>query len=483
MPLDEQRTKYLLGVLAKENSKTGTFRRTPAVFREMQLDTHKTMPAENFGPSPDLLPSTFKPPPDYLSIMKTGRAAAKTRGTKAYSDSSRHADLGNGGPIQYSSVFRPRPDQEHVCHLTTQHRQEVANSEWALLDTLEAHLTNQAREHRHRVVAAKAAMQRGHLDTQVRDHEIKLQQEATLRAQEAAILKGEIAACKADEAASREALRQQNLKIKADRLSQLENTRQAKQAAQQHRQAEEAAILAQTKALLEAEQAAAATKEEALRLAAARTRQENEEKIRTKKEASKYLKQKDADLMKANIELLEKQDADREAAQKAFHDMIGARARGASTKALDDNRALLERENRLIKQFEEQKEREAQAREQYEKEKKDKQKYDLLQARQDYLNLKEQRAAAARDEMQRLKEMAEAKAKEEAEAEARKMAGIRARAVNNKDFLSTQITTKELRSVVDGVGMSEHERRLNKKLLGHASRIVGHPQQLTVNPF
>jgi hypothetical protein len=43
--------------------------------------------------------------------------------------------------------------------------------------------------------------------------------------------------------------------------------------------------------------------------------------------------------------------------------------------------------------------------------------------------------------------------------------------------------TKELRSVVDGVGMSEHERRLNKKLLGHASRIVGHPQQLTVNPF
>jgi hypothetical protein len=55
----------------------------------------------------------------------------------------------------------------------------------------------------------------------VRDHEIKLQQEATLRAQEAAILKGEIAACKADEAASREALRQQNLKIKADRLSQV----------------------------------------------------------------------------------------------------------------------------------------------------------------------------------------------------------------------------------------------------------------------
>jgi regulator of protease activity HflC (stomatin/prohibitin superfamily) len=72
----------------------------------------------------------------------------------------------------------------------------------------------------------------------------------------------------------------------------------------------------------------------------------------------------------------------------------------------------------------------------------------LIYSSQDYLNLKEQRAAAARDEMQRLKEMAEAKAKEEAEAEARKMAGIRARAVNNKDFLSTQITVRSTRGLV-----------------------------------
>ncbi|GAX78303.1 hypothetical protein CEUSTIGMA_g5745.t1 [Chlamydomonas eustigma] len=481
MPLDEQRTKYLLGVLAKENSKTGTFRRTPAVFREMQMDTHKTMPAENFGPSPDLLPANFKSSPDYLSMMKTDRAAAKTRRTRA--NSARHASLGNGEPVQYSSVFRPRPDQEHACHLTTQHRQEIANSEWALLDTLEAHMTNQAREHRHRVVATKAARQRGHLDAQVRDRETILQKESNLRAQEAAILEGEIAACKADEAAAKEALRQQNLKIKADRLSQLEATRQAKQAAEQHRRAEEAKTLAQTKAMLEAEQAAAAAKADVLRLAAACTRQENEEKIRAKKEANEYLKKRDTDLMKANIELLEKQDAEREAAQKAFQESIAARVRGAGTKALDDNRALLERENRLIKQFEEQKEREAQARAQYEKEKRERQKHDLLQARQDHLDLKEQRAAAARDEMNRLRDMAEAKAREEAEAEARKMAGIRARAVNTKDFLSTQITNKEMKSVVDGVGMSEHERRLNKKLLEHASRIVGHPQQLTVIPF
>ena len=35
--------------------------------------------------------------------------------------------------------------------------------------------------------------------------------------------------------------------------------------------------------------------------------------------------------------------------------MIAARTKGAGTKALDDNRAMLEREARLIRQFEEQK--------------------------------------------------------------------------------------------------------------------------------
>jgi hypothetical protein len=49
------------------------------------------------------------------------------------------------------------------------------------------------------------------------------------------------------------------------------------------------------------------------------------------------------------------------------------------------------------------------------------------------------RAAAAKEEVARLRAEADAKAAAEAEAAARKMAAIRARATSNKDFLRTQM--------------------------------------------
>ena len=138
--------------------------RTPAVFREMQLDTHKSMQPEYFGPSPDLLPPGHQPPPDYLSQLKTARATAKTASLRA---STGQMDQTQQGPVEYRSVFRPRPGQEHVCDLTTQHRSKVATSEWALIDTLEVQLCNQDKERRERLALTQAAEQRKHLDKQV----------------------------------------------------------------------------------------------------------------------------------------------------------------------------------------------------------------------------------------------------------------------------------------------------------------------------
>ena len=50
---------------------------------------------------------------------------------------------------------------------------------------------------------------------------------------------------------------------------------------------------------------------------------------------------------------MDKKAAEREAEHEAFHAMIAARTRGAGTKAMDDNRAMLEREARLMKELEE----------------------------------------------------------------------------------------------------------------------------------
>ena len=60
--------------------------------------------------------------------------------------------------------------------------------------------------------------------------------------------------------------------------------------------------------------------------------------------------------------------------------------------------------------------------------------------RQDYLTLKEQRDAAAKEDSARLRAEAEAKSREEREAEDRKMAGIRARALGTQSFITGQMT-------------------------------------------
>ena len=84
-------------------------------------------------------------------------------------------------------------------------------------------------------------------------------------------------------------------------MPQLDNTQEARRQAQQRHMAEEAALLADNAAHLEAERVAAAAKAEVLKAHAAQTRTENEERIRVRKEAVQLQRQADNDLMKNNI--------------------------------------------------------------------------------------------------------------------------------------------------------------------------------------
>lgn len=62
-----------------------------------------------------------------------------------------------------------------------------------------------------------------------------------------------------------------------------------------------------------------------LRAQAAKTRLENEAKMETKKAVTAFQRQMDAEMMKKNMDLLDKQEREREEAQKAFHDRIAAK--------------------------------------------------------------------------------------------------------------------------------------------------------------
>ncbi|KAL6752540.1 hypothetical protein V8C86DRAFT_2752513 [Haematococcus lacustris] len=192
MTLKEQKLQELL---ASEAAKAGPARQTrsPAVFRETALDTHKTMPAEDFKAAYQNDPNTratYGPGTMSTRRLHSPRFASTTRhkpdATAALH--SGHTTLGfgrqrassfgpptvgplplEGAPVLHASVFKPKPGQEHVCSLAGEHRAHVANSEWALIDTLEVALYQDELEGRQRQLKAAAAELNSTRKQQVKD--------------------------------------------------------------------------------------------------------------------------------------------------------------------------------------------------------------------------------------------------------------------------------------------------------------------------
>ena len=70
-----------------------------------------------------------------------------------------------------------------------------------------------------------------------------------------------------------------------------------------------------------------------------------------------------------------------------------------------------------------------------------------MQARDEQFRTKAARAAAARAEVEADKRYAEQLAEAEAEAQARKMAGIRGKALTTQDFIKTQMAVSDTLSI------------------------------------
>lgn len=475
-PLTDERTRHLLTVLAKENSKTGAYRASPAKFRETALDTHKSSPAEDFGPSPDLLPAGFTGSADYLSMMKTQRTQTRSKSTSLPSVYNQTIPADQ---IQYASVFKPRPEQEHACSLAREHRDKMKNSEWALLDTLEVELFNNEKEWRQRMKAANCNTVKKQLDAQVTARLRNEEKERVMAAREEELVRAEVEANLAEVARKEQEKRERNVKLRVERLGMLNEAREQKAFARDSRRAEEAQMLADIQARLEQEKQHAAIKAEERRKAAEISRAENDARIQALKNAKAQQALLEQEMVREGLRLAEKQAQDREEANRLFKENIEKRVRGAGQKVLEDNRAMIEREERLMKQMEEKMEAAAQAKERAQKEKKQREKEMLLKARQDALSLKEQKALAAKVEVMTMREVADQQARDAQEAQDRKMAAIRERALGNQTFLRTQMDVKEQVNVEEFVGMSEAERQLNARLLKQAVKVVGpQPRQL-----
>jgi hypothetical protein len=103
----------------------------PSKFREMQLDTHKTMPAEDHGRQ-----ATQKT----MDGLKIPAARNQSRSPIKSPTSSLQKKILEEADKTIKSTFRPKPEHRHVVAMATQHKQLIANSGWSELNHLDATL-------------------------------------------------------------------------------------------------------------------------------------------------------------------------------------------------------------------------------------------------------------------------------------------------------------------------------------------------------
>ncbi|GIL81280.1 hypothetical protein Vretimale_1091 [Volvox reticuliferus] len=471
MPTLGEEIGKLLAIKAKEEAKgRSPHQRTPAIFRETSLDTHKTMQPEYFGPS--IVPERKVVP----TRLNSASQRATARQNRAALDAlNRTSQLTAPGEVR--SVFVPTAEQMPVCAAAMERRANVAGSEWALIDTLDVALFLSEKEAQARAVREAQARQKAVLDRQMSQlAQVKAAQEVLK-----VVERDEVnTALLLHQAQTRQRLDSQRvaaLQMKAEREKMLADARAAKEAAAVAKRREEQQQSAAVTAALEAERQAAYLAALDVREAAARTMLENEVMLVKRKMAELEQKRQDAETSKRMAEMMLAQERARDGQAEAIQAAVMARAGRAGTKPMDDKRALLEREERLIADAAKEAERREAEREKAEVEKRARQKAEMIEVNEELKRVKALKEAEARDAERRARAAAEAQSAAE-KADAQRAAQLsRQRIALTKKIVSSQRDEARIKSKYEDVFMTEQERKINKVLLDQARATVGDPKQ------
>lgn len=471
MTLTDARKTRLLELLDNERQKTNNSKvgyRDPPKLRELALDTHKTAPAEYWGPS-------ISHASTYVPSRRSTSALDRTR-SRSTANPMYHSANGN----LHSSVFKPSFEQQHRAGMAKTQRELHSNSEWALLNTLEVKMYNDERDVVVRERKKVSDEQRKYLDGQVREKEYTVAQTKAEKERERELLRMQLERYKEDEARKAEELLQYRVRLNEDRESQLQDARAAQERAREKKAREDERLATQLKTQAEHEKAEKLRKMEEAKQRAAIAQQENLQRIAARKEAQRLKRLEEEELMQQTLRTLEQQEKDREDRLKEFYANIHKRAENVGQIVVQDRKDREEREARLIKQYENRAAKEAADREREAARKKEKFKAEILKSRAESLAKANESKAAKQAESARIRAELEARAEQERQREADKLAVARQKNLEHKRQLELQMQLEEARRVQDDIMMSEIERKLNRPLLQQAVQTVGVPHPIPV---
>ncbi|GLC41378.1 hypothetical protein PLESTB_001018200 [Pleodorina starrii] len=474
MPTAGEQIGKLLTIKANEESK-GRSRhpRAPAIFRETSLDTHKTAPPEYFGPS--IVPERKEVP----TRLNSAARRATTRQQRAALESlNRTSQLTASGEVR--SVFVPSPEQLPVCAAAAERRANVGASEWALIDTLDVALLVGEREVVARRTREAQAAQKAALDRQMGQLQTVKAASEALKAAEREEVHASILLHQAQTRQRLDGQRVAAMQLRTERENMLAEVRAAKEAAQAAKRREEQRQAAAIAAALEADRHAAMLAAMDAREAAARTRVENEVMQAQRRQEAAEQRRADAETSRRMAEMMLAQERARDGQAEAIQAAVAARAGRSGTKAMDDKRALLERQERLIAEAAREAERQEEERLAAEAEKRARQKAEMYDVNEELKRVKAAREAAAREEERRAKAAADAQSAADRAEVARAVAASRERTKLTKQIVASQRDEVHVKAKYEDVFMTEQERRLNKQLLEQARVVVGEPKQFKV---
>ncbi|KXZ50934.1 hypothetical protein GPECTOR_14g18 [Gonium pectorale] len=431
------------------------------------------MKPEYFGPS--VVPDKK----EYPTRMGSGSLRFTSRAQQAALEAlARTAQMAPDGEVR--TVFMPTKEQMPVCAAAGERRANVAASEWALLDTLEVTLAAAEREAAARAARAAKQQQRAALDRQLSEvQRAKAAAEAAKLVDRQEVM-ATVAAHHTAQRQRMESTRAAALQVKADRENMLAEARAQREAALAARREEDAKVVARAAAELEAEKAAAAARLAAARERAARDMAENEALRAARRQAEAAQRQADTETSRRMAETMLAQEHARDGAAEAIQAAVIARAGRAGTKALDDKRALIEREERLIAEAAKEAERRDAERAAAEAEKRARQKAEAAAVNAALIRAKAENAAAQREAEARARAAAEARSASELTDAERALLASREKVKLTKRIVASQREENHIKAKYDDIFMTDKERQLNARLLEAAVATVGEPKQLTI---
>ncbi|WIA35125.1 hypothetical protein OEZ86_003606 [Tetradesmus obliquus] len=442
---------------------------SPAKHRSTQIDTERVLPGTSDSHSVLAAVTALRSPKHSISAnSKATRAHSSKRGAAGSKQAAtiKAAELEPQPASVYRTEFcKDGAEQQRLSQLTTTRRVLQGSSEWALLDQLEHSIAEQEVAVRQALQQQVQQQQKQQLDAQVQEHERARQAAAAAKAADLAAAAADVAAHQAEEAAKEEAARTAAAKLKADREQQSAAAEAARKRAATKKAREEAALLASIEKQMAAAKQAAAAKAADAKAAMEAARKANEEALAVKQRAAKEQQANDERLMVETIRTLQRQEEAREAALKAFHDNIAARAVQAGAAAVAENRGRAEREERLVAASKAWAKAEAEAKHAAEVAKRAAMAADMKAAAAATAAAKAAAQQVAQQEQTKTRLEMEAQLQQFRLCESLTAAQRRQRNAQYKAALEAQIAEAEARAVLDDVFMAERERALNRRLI------------------